>query len=430
MRTAPARDRLLSPLTKPPGETPASPGAEPAAGPEGDLGVGGGGGAEPSREGPTAEPVQGRGGPVTTGPGQGGDGAGGPIGELLGGEGSGGQGPGGEALGGEEASGGAGGGTDATPQAPEFAADSVWDEPLGPQALIDPQSPLIVQALDAVVEEELSRKVGPWLTHSGFTTPIYTVPADQPTVRVLLENNNPALQQAFDAVPLPADAQPDSGTDGQLTVWQPSSDRLWEFWRMRQEAGQWRSPWGGAIEHVSQSRGYFSAQSWPGARSNWGASATSLPLAGGLITLADLERGEIDHALAFGYPLTESGVFRFPAQRTDGKSSGPDALPEGTRLRIDPGVDLDALHLPALTLMIARAAQRYGIVLRDTSGVVDFFAQDAAPTGTEPYAAWLEGKKPWQLLARFPWAYLEALGAPECSAQPCAPPTGLELPGV
>jgi hypothetical protein len=306
--------------------------------------------------------------------------------------------------------------------APGFAPDSVWTAPIAEQA-VDPQSPLIVGALDAVVEEELSRKVGPWITSTGFSTPIYTVSADQPTVRVLLQNNNAALQQAFAAVPLPPDARPASGTDGQLTVWQPSTDRLWEFWRMSEASGEWRAQWGGAIEHVSQSAGYFSSESWPGARSNWGATATSLPLVGGLITLADLQRGEIDHALALGYPLTKAGVFRFPAQRTDGKSNSINALAEGTRLRIDPGLDLASLHLPPLTLMLAQAAQRYGIVLRDTSGVVDFFAQDPTPTGTNAYAPWLEGKKPWQLLAQFPWRELQALSAPECTAQPCPPST-------
>ncbi len=312
------------------------------------------------------------------------------------------------------------GGEALTPSAPQFAPDSVWNAPLSDLPLyVDPESTTLVHALASVVEEELARKVGPWVTRTSFSTPIYSVPADQPTVRVLLDNNNAPLQRAFDAVPLPVGAQPASGSDAQLTVWQPGADRLWEFWHMDLIDGQWHAGWGGAIEGVSQSTGYFSAESWPGARSNWGATATSLPLAGGLITLEDLERGTIDHALALGYPLTESRVFRFPAQRTDGRSESPYALPEGLRLRIDPTLDLSSLHLPPFTLMIARAAQRYGIVLRDTSGVVDFFGQDPTPTGGEPFAPWLEGKKPWQLLAQFPWDRLQVLSASHCTGQPC-----------
>ena len=36
------------------------------------------------------------------------------------------------------------------------------------------------------------------------------------------------------AVPLPANALPAAGTDEEMTVYQPSSDTLWEMWQMRQ----------------------------------------------------------------------------------------------------------------------------------------------------------------------------------------------------
>ena len=296
------------------------------------------------------------------------------------------------------------------PAAPRFfAPDSFWNAPLSSQASVDPESPRLVGAIDAVVQSEFAGKFGPWISTTGYSTPIYTVPAAQKRVRVALRNNNPALQQAFSSVPLPSDARPASGSDAQLTVWQPSRDRLWEFWRLGKSHGEWHAQWGGAMRHVSRSPGYFSPSSWPGARSNWGASATSLPLVGGLITLADLQRGEIDHALALGFPLTQARVVRFPAQRTDGKSTGADTVPEGTRLRLDPQLDLASLHLPPLTAMIALAAQRYGIVVRDTSGVVDFYGEDPSPTGSDPFLALFEGQRPWQLLGQFPWASLQAL---------------------
>jgi hypothetical protein len=289
-----------------------------------------------------------------------------------------------------------------------FSAQSFWNVPLTSTA-VDPESTRIVTAIDAVVEAEVAGKFGPWISTTGYSTPIYTVPSAQRTVRVELRNNNPALQRAFAAVPLPAEARPADGSDAQLTVWQPSRDKLWEFWRLGKSHGAWHAQWGGAMRDVSQSPGYFSPSSWPGARSNWGASATSLPLVGGLITLADAQRGAIDHALALGFPLTQAGVVRFPAQRTDGKSTGADAVPEGTRLRLDPALDLASLHLPPLTAMIARAAQTYGLVVRDTSGVVDFYGQDPTPAASNPFRALYEGERPWQLLAQFPWNRLQVV---------------------
>ncbi len=62
--------------------------------------------------------------------------------------------------------------------------------------------------------------------------------------------------------------------------------------------------------------------------------------------------------------------------------------------------------------MIADAAQRYGIVLRDTAGDVTFYGQDPTPTGSNPYVGnggYFEGKYPSQILAAFPWGHLQLL---------------------
>ena len=137
-----------------------------------------------------------------------------------------------------------------------------------------------------------------------------------------------------------------------------------------------------------------------------------MSLVGGLISIEDLEKGQINHALELAVPERAAGVYASPAQRTDGKSTDPLSLPEGAHLRLNPNLDLAALHLPRLTLMIAEAAQRYGIFVTDGSSDVEFYAQDPTPTGTDPYkgtSGYFEGKYPNQLLASFPWNQLELL---------------------
>ena len=138
-----------------------------------------------------------------------------------------------------------------------------------------------------------------------------------------------------------------------------------------------------------------------------------MSIAGGLITFEDLERGEINHALAISTPNIRSGVYASPAQRCDGKSTSPLSLPEGAHLRLDPSLNLASLHLPRLTLMIAKAAQQYGIFVRDRApNITAFYAQDPVPTGTDPYTGpqgYFEGKFPRELLAAFPWSHLELL---------------------
>jgi hypothetical protein len=290
----------------------------------------------------------------------------------------------------------------------------VWNKSLPADAPLDPNSAKVVGAFTEEVGTEERAGKGPNVNTTHWSVPIYTVPPDQPTVKVTLEDASraPALQKAWDAVPLPPDAQPAAGTDKHLVVWQPSTDRLWEFWHLAQDSTGWQAAWGGAIKSASSSPGVYGPKAWPGATPSWGASATSLSIAGGLITLEDLELGDINHALAMAIPDPRGGVYASPAQRADGGSGDPLSLPEGAHLRLNPNLDLAALHLPRLTLLMAKAAQRYGIVVRDAAANVAFYAQDPVPTGTEPYTAtssYYEGKSPQQLLASFPWSDLQLL---------------------
>jgi len=293
-----------------------------------------------------------------------------------------------------------------------FAPDSPWNVPLSPNAQLDPGSGGMVKVLGAEVEAAKTAGTGPWINTKRYSVPIYTVAAGQPTVRVQLEDHSPSLQAAFEAVPLPPAAEGAAGSDGELVIWQPSSDRLWEFWRFMRTPQGPQASWGGAIRNVSTDSGTYGPEAWPDAEPWWGASASSLSIAGGLITLRDLQAGEINHALALAVPEVRAGVYASPAQRTDGKSQSPLALPEGAHLRLDPDLDIASLHLPRTTRLIAEAAQRYGIFVRDGSTVVQFFAQDPVSTGTNPYEGangFFEGKYPTQLLASFPWRHLQLL---------------------
>ncbi len=295
-----------------------------------------------------------------------------------------------------------------------FSPKSFWNRPIPTHARIDRRSAAIIGVFDKEIATTTEVKKGPTILTTAWSVPIYTVPADQPTVKVTLESVSPShvLQSAWDAVPLPADAQPAAGTDKHLVVWQPSTDRLWEFWRLEQAPTGWQAAWGGAMRNVATNLGVYGRKAWPSASPYWGASASSLSIAGGLITLEDLERGQINHALAIGIPDVRAGVYASPAHRTDGTSTNPLSLPEGAHLRLEPGLDLAALHLPPLTLMIAEAAQRYGIFVRDGTGNVAFYAQDPITTGTEPYTGpggYFEGMTPGPLLASFPWSHLQLL---------------------
>jgi hypothetical protein len=293
-----------------------------------------------------------------------------------------------------------------------FSSSSFWNEPVD-EAPVDPSSAAVMGAFNELIAaEEQPGGGGPWINTTEYSVPVYTVPADQPTVTVTLHDHRPsaALSAAWSAVPLPPNAQAAVGTDGALVVWQPSTDRLWEFWRLVHEPGGWFASWGGAMQNASSNPGVYGPEAWPEATKVWGVSASSLSLVGGLITLEDLEKGQINHALAMSIPYARAGVYASPAQRSDGTSTSPLTLPEGAHLRLDPHLNLASLHLPKLTLMMAEAAQRYGIFVKDHAAEVTFQAQDPVALGTDPYTGpdgYFEGLRPKQLLASFPWSYLE-----------------------
>jgi hypothetical protein len=187
---------------------------------------------------------------------------------------------------------------------------------------------------------------------------------------------------------------------------------MWEFWEMSRGVEGWQAAWGGAMENVSGSSGVYGPKAWPGGQPQWGATASSLPLVGGLITLEDLEKRQINHALAMALPEPRAGVYASPASSDDGTSPSSLSLPEGAHLRLDPKLNLASLHLPPLTLELAEAAQRYGIIVRDHAGIVVFYGQDPTPTGTNPYIGpngYVGDNTLGQIIADFPWNHLQLL---------------------
>lgn len=204
----------------------------------------------------------------------------------------------------------------------------------------------------------------------------------------------------FKDVPIPPDAVPAKGTDGALAVWQPATDQMWEFWQAKQrDDGSWQACWGGRIDEVSTSDGLFPHP--------YGTSASGLATVGSMISLAEAEAGQIDHALYIGLLSIAKDEVVAPANRTDGTSDEPSAPPMGTRLRLDPQVDVDALDLTPLGRAVAKAAQRYGFIVSETSHTVAIGAESGLAieraTGKDPWEPLLGGVPWYEQLRNFPW---------------------------
>jgi hypothetical protein len=315
-----------------------------------------------------------------------------------------------------------------TPALPRFfASDSVWNTPLAPDAPIDVTSPQRMTAFRADISRQIQQRIGPWIEDRSNSTPIYVVGPDVPLSPVRIDKGGSVLRKPLAGVPIPPNAKAAHGVDAHMTIYQPSTDTMWEFWHMARDARGWHAGWGGGMRRVSESPGYYTPAAWEGLPDtmgwNWGSTASSLPIAAGMATLAELRRGRIDHALAINVPAPCADVFAWPAQRTDGTSREVACLPEGARLRLDPALDISKLHLPPVTRMLAEAAQRYGMIVRDrTKHATTFFAEDPTPTGQDPYrgpGGLYGGLTARQLITPFPWGSVQMLETKYCTHAPC-----------
>jgi hypothetical protein len=280
------------------------------------------------------------------------------------------------------------------------------------------------------IDDALAHGLLPAVQTASSSTPLYVVGEGQPRLKVTLDTGSwgDSLRAALaDGVPIPPGATPAAGTDGHLAVYQPSTDTMWEFFQASLQADGWHASWGGAMQHVSSNPGYFSNAAWPGLAPNdgwhWGSTASSLPVAAGLVLGKELRAGSIPHAVAAAVPHACADAFVWPAQRTDGDSRASDCIPEGAHLRLDPTLNVDALNLSPVARALAHAAQTYGIIVRDqTLGSFAFLAEDPATAGADTYSGansvW-GGVADWQALDRFPWSSLQMLDAPVCTRAPC-----------
>lgn len=249
---------------------------------------------------------------------------------------------------------------------------------------------------------------------TSYASPVYTAAAGTATKKVQFWDcqgkgyADAGLATQWAAVPIPTGAQPSSGTDGEMTVYQPSTDTIWEFWQTKNSSGTWQACWGGRLQNASKSQGI-----WPG---SYGTTATGLPFLGGQITAEELSRGEIRHAIGIALvDLEKSGIFSWPAARSDGynPSGAANRIPEGLRFRLDPSVNVDALSIHPVAKIIAKAAQKYGFVVWDKAGAISVRVQNpksyTALGKPDPYKALFNGTPEYALLNGFPWDRLQFL---------------------
>jgi hypothetical protein len=292
---------------------------------------------------------------------------------------------------------------------PKFSPASFWYTPLPNSAPLDPNSANLVAEFQRQIQTYYGN-VG--VNTSAYSAPIYIAPANAPTQQVTVwdcHNNgwtDPQLAQQWAAVPIPSYAQPADGTDSEMSIYQPSTDTLWEFWEMQQTAAGWQACWGGRMTNVSANPGIWAKP--------YGASATGLPFSPGQVTVDELRSGVINHVIGIALVDAENwDKWSWPADRSDGwnPAGAPNRIYEGQRFRIDPTINIDALNLGTVATMVAKAGQKYGFVVWDKAGSISLrFENPKSLTLTgqpDPYVALFNGVPNYALLYGIPWDKLQ-----------------------
>lgn len=247
---------------------------------------------------------------------------------------------------------------------PLFAPGSPFRTTIPANAALDPNS-------DAMIAR-ISRREGVNAALIQFAIPIYQATADTPRHKVSCTMSWGRCPFDGVDVPIPVGARPHQGSDGAMVVVDQGTRQAFEFWQAQDNGDQWATSWG-AVTNIDGS-------GWGG-----GATASGASRLAGVVRIEEIANGEIPHALAVATSDACAGTFRPPAISTDGRSSRSDCIPEGTRIRLDPSVDLGALTLAPAVRTVARAMQTYGAFVVDRSGAplsTSFELDTAAPGGS------------------------------------------------
>ena len=290
-----------------------------------------------------------------------------------------------------------------------FSKTSFWNETLSSSQALNQNSTNLVKTLVSETKE-----AAPWMNTKQYSTPYYVVDSKTPKVSVSIVQNGKVLTltllntDSHKGVPVPQNAIPAAGTDGHITIYDKSTDTLYEYWQLKKVNDQWQASWGGILYNASISNGVMPVvTNAGGGKEYWGATATGLPAIGGTILLSELKAGKIPHVLALAIPQIKN-TFVSPAERTDGTATGANAIPAGERFKFPSTIQIDPSWSPLMKMMV-QAVRDYGLVIRDTAGSVTFYGEDPTQYGGDPYNAYYGGKSLTDVMKEFPWSALEAL---------------------
>lgn len=278
-----------------------------------------------------------------------------------------------------------------SPKVVPFSPASPWNAPIPARPALDPASTAIAGYLGSEMKA--------FADLYEYGAPVWDATSSDPYNSVGCTEPWGTCELSQQPIPIPAETATSSGGDGSMVVIDWSSGYGYDFWRAaRTSSSSWTAAWGTRF-------------SLNGSGTGGGATGAGVPLLAGLPRLWEMEHGEIGHALAFVSDNTCASAYRYPASKTDGKSTRGDCIPEGARIQLDPGIDIDAI--PGITQgekIVAHALQRYGAYCKDSGGAKLAFGFEDPAGKRNPYPA-LGFAWDYYDMPHIPWNRLRVLAS-------------------
>jgi hypothetical protein len=246
---------------------------------------------------------------------------------------------------------------------PIFPADNPWNQRVDERP-VHPRSDAIVRSIGLDTGLHADFGSGRW-EGKPIGIPVNVVPRDAKRSRVRFQYASESDRGPY---PIPAKPKIEGGSDRHMIMVQRGSCRLFELFAAERRGSSWRAGSGATWDLRSNKlrpRGWTSAD------------AAGLPILPGLARYREVARGDIRHALRFTVQRTRR-AFVFPARHYASSLTDPDLPAMGQRLRLKASVRVD--HLPRQARVIARALQRYGMLVADNGS--DWYVSG------EPHPRW------------------------------------------
>ncbi|KAM9974430.1 hypothetical protein ACTFIW_007883 [Dictyostelium discoideum] len=281
-----------------------------------------------------------------------------------------------------------------------LSSNSPWNTPIGNNPTVDPLSSSTVNRIYTELGQGgLSTNFQ--LHYYQWTAPLHLVNTSLPVNRIKIfqpqgegyhETVDPLGLKVITNLPVLTSFNPDPKLDGHMIVFDTNLKVFHEFSRFKwvnsttAEATRYDTF---SYNHNGTYPAFVPGSRW------WmkGVRGSGAPFIAGLIRFDEIQRGELNHAIAFGGPLNRqkssaSSPWSYElcspvSSRTDGYVIGDNTIMEGQRIQLNPSYNINSL--PPKAKLIAQALQTYGGYMVDNAGDFGIYFENLGASGSNQW---------------------------------------------